>query len=55
MALLTSGAAASAGGGRAGGAKKLTFMEGQKLAKQRAYEKQAKKKKIGLARIFHEG
>ena len=47
MALLTSGGTAAASG-RAGDAKKLTFMESQKLAKQKAYEKQSKKKKIGL-------
>ncbi len=51
MALLTSGTTAPTAGGRAAGAKKVSFMESQRLAKQKAYEKQAKKKKIGLADV----
>lgn len=34
-----------------GGKKKLSFMEGQKLAKQKSYEKQAKRKKIKLEEL----
>ncbi len=50
MALLTSSASPSAARG-AGRGKKVSFMESQRLAKQKAYEKQAKKKKIGLADV----
>ena len=51
MALVKSGAAALTAR-RSGGAKpKVSFMESQKLAKQKAYEKQSRKKKIKLENL----
>ena len=50
MALITSSASPSQVGGAAPG-KKMNFMESQKLAKIKAYEKQAKKKKIKLEQL----
>ncbi len=51
MAIVTSSSAPSVGRSRASsgaGKKKVGFWEGQRLAKQKAYEKQAHKKKIKL-------
>lgn len=50
MALMTSGASTTTATAsrQAAPAKKMSFMESQKLAKLKAYEKQAKKKKIKL-------
>ena len=50
MALITSSASPSRVGGAASG-KKMSFMESQKLAKIKAYEKQAKKKRIKLEQL----
>lgn len=44
MAMITSAASSSTPGAK----KKVSFMESQRLAKQKAYEKQAKRKKIKL-------
>ncbi len=49
MALITTSASPSQAG--AGSGKKMSFMESQKLAKIKAYEKQAKKKKIKLDQL----
>ncbi len=49
MALITS--TSSSMGTPAPGRKKVSFMEGQRLAKQKAYEKQAKRKKIKLEQL----
>ncbi len=51
MALMTSSASGSSGASKS--AQKVGFWEGQRLAKQKAYERQAKRKKIKLEMLCY--